>query len=142
MSQRCLDRVKSQPKKVALFALNIQELQQKVSRDLVQAIQDLKLPGISFHQDHSSFQEALILMQLGEMFIACSRQCATNTVLERLVELPSQRVCQLIAPSRKIPPEAIAFLDNIQDGGVVCFGTLPTLRSRLHRMAETSVLRR
>jgi hypothetical protein len=76
-------------------------------------------------------------MQIGEMFLACSRDCSTKTVLECLVDVPSLKVSQRVAP-KAFTPEAVDFMENIQDGGVFCFGTWPTLKWQLHRIAETS----
>ncbi len=112
MSHNCLDRVDRQGEKFALLALTLEDLKRLIPTKFVQAIKQLNLPGITFHQDHASYHDALILLQLGEMFLACSRDCGTQTVLERLIQVPSKRVSKLIAP-KQIPKDAQAFMQNI-----------------------------
>ena len=112
-------------------------MEKLVSQEIIAQIKELDLPGMVFHEDHSDTLDHLIRMQLCEMFLACSRHCATNTVCERLVQLPSKKVRHTLAIP-KFSQKAIEFLKGTPDGGIYCQLTWPTLPSRLHRIAETS----
>lgn len=120
MSFQCKTRVGQQGKRFAARLLNQTDLPKLVPNDVVQSIQDLELPGIIFNRVHEETEQVPpIQMQVCEMFLACSRDCVTNTVCERLIKLPSPKVFGLLEDV-SIPEEAVDFMKNIPDGGVVC----------------------
>jgi hypothetical protein len=79
----------------------------------------------------------LIRMQVCEIYFACTYTCVTKTVGERLVQLPSARVCEAVEP-HTFDSNAVKFLKEIPDRGIYCLLTWPTLPSMLQRMAKNS----
>lgn len=121
----------------AALILDLADMEKLVSEEVVAAITSLGLPSLVFYKDKVAHRKTLIRMQVCEMFLACSRSCATNTVCERLMQLPSDAVRQAVQ-QLKFPPNAIEFMSDIPDGGVFCVFTWPTLPSYLQQLAKTS----
>jgi hypothetical protein len=137
MSFNCQERVKHQTFSYAAMVMDLSQMQEIVSKELLSQIKELGLPGLSFHEDQEGRLDALITMQLCEMLLACTRECVTATVGERLVQLPSPRVCEAVAP-HEFGPAAVEFLQNIPHKGVIGLLSWPTLQSQLQRMKENS----
>jgi hypothetical protein len=137
MSFDCQGRVKQQAFSYTAMVMNLPEMQEIVSKELLSQIKELGLPGLSFHEDQDSRLDALITMQLCEMILACTRECVTATVGERLVQLPSLRVCVAVAP-HEFGPAAVEFLQNTPEKGVIGLLKKCTLPSQLQRMAKKS----
>jgi len=62
-----------------------------VPQQLVDQVLALELPGLAYYNDHQVKRETLARMLLSELSLTCTHECATNTVGERLVQLPSAR---------------------------------------------------
>ena len=90
MSHHCRDRVKRQVPKYAALLMNLSEMKRAVNDKWIQAIKDLHLPGLAFHPDHKDKLDALIRIQLCTMYWACSVKSTTNTVAERLTQVPNK----------------------------------------------------
>lgn len=138
MSIQCAPRVQEQPHSLARLIMNFEQATNAIPTTLVQAISALELPGLHFHEDRQMEKEILIILQVCELFFACSRQCNTNTVGERLFQVPSDKVNCAIHPSPTIPSQAIEFLENIPKGGVVCLLSWITIVCQLHEWGHAS----
>jgi hypothetical protein len=140
MSFSCKLRVDRQPHTRAVIVMALDKVIQHVPQGLVEKIKRLRLPGLTFNKDHEGKDghfELLVKLQLCELKIATMHRCATNTVGERFFQMPSLHVRRSIA-SPKFSKKAIAFMTNIQDNGVFCLFTWPTLKARLHEMKLNS----
>ena len=146
MSFRTWLRVKEQdteenPIEFGAKIMEAMELKDIVPQHHVNKIVALSLPGLSFHTDHKEHLHTLIRLQLMELFLACFYKCVTKTVGERLTQLPSPQVRDITSKTlTKLPHGAVEFLTGIGDGDVVFVFTWPTLRSRLHEMADGNEL--
>ena len=124
----CRRRVMRQPRiKLASLIMGVDEVRKLIPQDLVSQIKNLELPGRVFHPDHDEKLEDLIAMQLLEMLIACCFVCVTGTVVERLTQVPSEKVQEAVA-RRSFSAAILAWIASIPDGGVHCITTWPTLR--------------
>lgn len=133
----CYTRVLEQPHAYAVKLLDLEEIRHVIPDHVVHQIEELELPALAWHPDHRKKRSDLIRMQLGEAFLACSRECSTNTVLERFFQQPSQQLQQLLKLPETFHPDVISFMENIADGGIHCIFSWPTLKSRLYElMAE------
>jgi len=127
MSAHCFDRVMEQPHSFAARVMTMEEIREMVPVTLVELVKSKELPALVFHEDHESYTEDFIRMQLCEMVHACCRDCSTNTVCERLVELPSLKVREAVAERTDFLPEHIEFMRGIEDGAVKTQLSWPTL---------------
>ena len=137
MSFNCQMRVQRQGCLYAAMVMKLQDMREIVSQELLSQVKKIGLPGLAFHDDQEGKLDDLITMQLCEMCLACTRECVTATVGERLVQLPNVRVCKAVAP-HTFEQEVVDFMQGVPDKGVFCLLSWPTLASRLQRMAEES----
>jgi len=140
MSFHCRNRVGQQGKMFAATVMTVEDMKQKIPRRVVDEILSLRLPGLVVHEDHTEELQTLIRMQLCELFLACSRACVTNTVGERLVQVPTLEIQRIIEPVSSYPTEAVTFFqdEEIPDGGMHNITTWSTFPSDMHRLAEDS----
>lgn len=148
-SNRPLARAKKDQPVYRMFAslMTYHDLESFVSADLVSSIKALGLPGLYFHQGRQDELDVLVRMQVTEIFFACAYHCFTETVGERLVQLPSHDVVMAcstsdvkVALSEPKHANARSFFDKVGKAHFV--GTWPTLKSRLYEMkADCAFLR-
>jgi hypothetical protein len=131
MSEHCRDRVNEQSHKGAVIIMGQEEIEEFVSDETVDSIEELGLPGLAVHEDHQGKLERILKMQLIEMYLATAYKSITNTVGELLVRVPSPRVRDSIS-IQTFHLAAIEFMKNIPEGGVFRVFTWPTIRSWLY----------
>ena len=73
MSFNCQARVNRQSYSHAAMVMELPEMKDVVSSDLLKDIKGLGLPGLSFDVDQEWKLDALITRQLCEMVLACTR---------------------------------------------------------------------
>ena len=135
MSFSCHSRTSQQPNEFVSKLMDRNDIRNLLSSSpgIIDTIIGLGLPGLAVHDDYMDEIKDLISMQLAEGFWACSYHCVTMTILERLVELPSQAVRDAIA----VPNFSTDVLDFFHCGPIAgtqgLFGW-PTLRSALAKM--------
>ena len=148
MSFRAWSRVKEQnteenPVQYGAKLFDATQAKAMVPQHIVDEIVALSLPGLWFHGDHEGHLCDLIRLQLVELFLACYYTCVTQTVGERLVQLPSTHVRSITQETLPaLPDGAREFLADMGDGDAWCIHTWPTLRSRLQEMAYGSEMDR
>ena len=132
----CYRRVHQQNGVVyAGLLFDIETLREIIPDSVVDAIEALSLPGIQGDADHRKLIRDLIRLQLAEAVMATFYPTATRTVCERLIQVPSQSVLDALTPP-KFCKSAIEFMMGLEDGGVFCLFSWPTLRSRLYEIME------
>ena len=111
---------------------------EKVSgmEELVKGIKAFELADICFHEEKDAYCTNLVMMQVCELFLACCRDCCTNTVGELLVVAPSDEVRKAMSVedvrgTKAFAAEVEALREhNVPDGGFFCFRA----RGRLFRL--------
>jgi hypothetical protein len=103
----------------------------------VDFIKALELPGLAWGRQRWSTWNTGADAALQDFF-ATAYECVTNTVGERLVQLPSTRVRELIA-HRKFGRNAIKVMTGIPNKGVFCLLIWATLPFRLQEMNQSPI---
>ena len=134
MSHHCRDRVNRQGPKYAAILMNLSDMTKAVGDEWVQAINDLHLPGLAFHPDHEDKLDVLIRMQFCEMYWACSVESVSNTVAERLTQVPND-IVQRATAVHNFGTNEIEFMRLMNDGDTFCALSWPSLPSQLQKLA-------
>jgi len=138
MSLHCLMQVKQQGNFFAFRLMNLKDAINAVPMTLAQAVFDLDLAGLAFHEERQEERRALVVMELCELMFACSQECVRSRTCERLVQLPCNDVQEAIV-TMTFPPDKIARCGTLEVGSVLCLLTWITLICRLCQMAKMSL---
>ncbi|KAL3937225.1 MAG: hypothetical protein SGARI_002213, partial [Bacillariaceae sp.] len=116
MSKQVRPRTNDQNFVKAWVMLSKPQLKELVPVKVVEALKALKLLGLQCHLDHIEYcQDDVIRMQLCEGFLACYRECVTNTILERIFEVPSTSVRRSMKEPTAFPKNGIEFMHGFGD---------------------------
>jgi len=143
-SVQCVDRTERQGHSFAYMAADLATTIAVVPKSLVLEIASLQLPAPAACEGREDPLHRLICLQIGEFFLACSRDCTTGTVGERLFALPCDDVKAVFADCDcTFTDEDIEFMAGIPNAGIPNAGmhfdlTWATLPHRMHRRAERS----
>jgi len=133
----CKDRVARQGHSFAALLMSMDEMHLAVNTvdgSIVDAIKQLKLCFLQFNANHEDRLTDFIVMQICETVLACSYQCVTKMVGERMVAIPSQKVLDAILP-HELDPRAVNFMRDIPDDGIFNIFTWATLPTRMRHLA-------
>ena len=134
----CLKRTKQQLFKKSIQQMDLEMLLQFIQTsshpNILQTILELYLPGTGHHPSRKQQMEERILLQLGEMVYACTTDCITNTVLERIAWLPTHKVRQIMH-RQCFPSTIVATFPQLEDSSVAFQATWPQLLSSLEDLA-------
>lgn len=112
--------------------MNSDEAKQLIPQQFVDAIFEKKPPGLSYDTDQVHCYYTQIRCQLAEAVFASTHISKYAIIGERLVQLPTGQIYDLIAaPQLQERREIQAFFKSFQFAGTHIFGTWITLRCYL-----------
>ena len=145
MSFDCFARADRQSPAFAFKVADCNHLRGSIiPASIIQAIENLELPGLVYHSDHIERSRDLIAMQIYEGYMVAAHQdhdnstCITNTIFERLVQEPPP--LENLASVGSIVDEANKFLGDLCGSKAKVYGILswPTIKSVVYGIAEKS----
>ncbi|CAB9518447.1 expressed unknown protein [Seminavis robusta] len=126
---------------VAALVMDLEQCLAAVPEEVIHQILDLRLPGLFVHDDHQESVAHLIALQLCEALHACGRHTCTGTICERLTQLPSKQVVELMTPPT-FESGVLGSMADIPVGGIPFITTWPTLRSWLVATGQGRLVRK
>ena len=139
MSFNMYKRIKKQSFKYVCLVMRSAEVAaffQNNEPNFVRSIIDLNLDGLNFDPIHDGlYKIPLIEMQTMEALIGCMYECATATLCERLTDLPSDVILDVLQTNTFHDTHSPSF-GHIGTKQMRCILSWPTLRAHLFNVIE------